>query len=638
MSEKQGIPDQDRKEFQPKARGESGRRCRSLICDSYREFRRRWRCLLRQWRNPEVSFFYAPAYNATVAGIPFDPEKGQRILAFLADEGLADESDILRPRPATIRTLLRVHTPDYLRSLENEEVLSRILGVSLSAKEIEDVLSMERLMTGGTCAAARLAHRNGKVAVNLGGGFHHAFRASGMGFCLVNDVAVAIARLRASGSKARILIVDLDLHDGNGTREIFSEDPTVHTFSIHNENWGDTRAIASTSIALGADVDDDLFLRTLKSSLPAVLEAFQPEMVFYLAGTDGAADDQLGNWRLSPECLLERDSFVFSLFRRKKQKLPMVVVLAGGYGKKSWRYTARFLALATSGRHIEPPLTEELTLTAFRRIMRNMDPSDLSSDGNAYSWSLSEEDLVGIIPGFPSHSRFLDHFSRHGIELALEKFGIFNKLRLEGYRHPVLELDLGSEFGQTLRIFSASDHRELLVELRVSRNRRLMPGLEVITVEWLLLQNPRREFGPFRRPLPGQKHPGLGMLRDILGFLVMLGEALQLDGIHYVPSTYHVAAQSRGFVYFLRPEDEALFQALEELLGEYPLAQASRWVDEGRILDAEGEVFHWEGAPMVLPSSEAMQHRISGPGYDEAVRQARADFSFKLVPDAGSET
>lgn len=617
-----------------------GRRplCHSLIGQFFRESKRRWRCLLRHWSNPELRFVYHPAYSVSVPGIPFDPEKGKRILAFLADEGLADSKDLIRPRPATIRTLLRVHVPGYLDLLEREDVLSRIVGVALSPEEAEDVLSMERLMTGGTLAASRLARRSGKVVVNLGGGFHHAFRDSGMGFCVFNDIAVAVARLRASGSKARILIVDLDLHDGNGTRKIFSHDPTVYTFSIHNENWGDTRALASTSIALGPDVDDAVFLKTLRESLPDIVENFQPEMVFYLAGTDPAADDQLGNWRLTAAGMLQRDLFVFELFRRRKKVLPMVMILGGGYGTKSWRYTARFLALASSGRHIEPPMTEELTVSAFRRIMKQLDPADLAADGNTYSWSLSEEDLVGIIPGFPGHSRFLDHFSRHGIELALEKFGIFNKLRLQGFEHPVLDLDLGSEFGQTLRIFAGSNHEELLVELRVSRNRRIVPGLEVISVEWLLLQNPRAEFGPFRRPLPGQKHPGLGMLRDVLGFLVMLGEVLKIDGIHYVPSTYHVAAQSRGYVYFLRPEDEAMFQALEDLLGSLTLAQASRLVDEGRVLDADHEVFQWKGPPMVLPSSDEMRHRISGPEYDEAVMKARADLKFSLMPETGSET
>lgn len=625
-----------REESLPLLSSKPRERCRSLPCEGLRDLRRRWRCLIRPWRNPELRFVYHPGYSTYLSGIPFDPRKGERILAFLADEGLVDRDDLVLPRPATIRTLLRVHTANYLNSLEDPEVLSRILGVTLSNVEAEDVLSMERLMTGGTLAAARLARRTGKVVVNLGGGFHHAFRDLGMGFCVFNDIAVSIARLRASGSKARILIVDMDLHDGNGTRQIFSQDPSVHTYSIHNENWGDTKVRDSTSIALGADVHDERLLGTLLKTLPPLVEKFKPGMVFYLAGADPATDDQLGNWNLSAQGMLRRDQYIFDIFRRGPKALPMVIVLGGGYGEKSWRYTARFLAWAASGRLIEPPLTEELTISAFRRIMRDLDPSEFSSNGSPYDWSLSEEDLAGIMPGAPSHVRFLDHFSKHGVELALEKFGIFNRLRLLGYQHPVLELDLATESGESLRIFSGSDHRELLVELKVRRNRRVVPGLEVLSIEWLLLQNPRAEFGPYRRPLPGQQYPGLGMLKDMLGFLVMLGEILRIDGIHYVPSTYHVAAQSRRFVRFLRPEDEGILQALEDLLGDLPLVQASRLVDEGGILDEKNRIFQWRGVAMVLPSSQEMRQRISGPAYDEAVQSARAQKHFRLAPESGS--
>jgi len=105
-----------------------------------------------------------------------------------------------------------------------------------------------------------------------------------MGFCVFNDVAVAVARLRRNGYAAPVLVVDLDLHDGNGTREIFADDPTVHTFSLHNEHWGDTEAVASTSIALGAGVTDEVYLSTLGEALPAVFGVFRPGLVVYVAG------------------------------------------------------------------------------------------------------------------------------------------------------------------------------------------------------------------------------------------------------------------------------------------------------------------------------------------------------------------
>ena len=137
---------------------------------------------------------------------------------------------------------------------------------------------------------------------------------------------------------------------------------------------------------------------------------------------------------------------------------------------------------------------------------------------------------------------------------------------------------------------AAPGREELLVEMRVNRDSRLVPTCEVLQLEWLLLQNPRADFGPYRRPLPGQTHPGLGMLKEVFGWLVVVAEVLELDGIAYVPSNYHVAAQSRRLVSFVDPRHEAWMQALEELLTGVPLAVASGLVADGKvIIEATGE-------------------------------------------------
>jgi hypothetical protein len=170
------------------------------------------------------------------------------------------------------------------------------------------------------------------------------------------------------------------------------------------------------------------------------------------------------------------------------------------------------------------------------------------------------------------------------------------------------------------------------MELRVNRETRLAPGCELLVIEWLLLQNPRSEFGPYRRPLPGQKHPGLGMLKEVFGWLVMVVEVLELDGVGYVPSNYHVAAQSRRLVAFLEPRHEALMQALEELLRGMPLAEASRLVADGRVVDASSaEPTRWEGYAMVLPASEKLKSRVAGPEYDQAVSVARSEIDLRLA-------
>lgn len=598
-----------------------------------RNIRRRWRCLKRNWSHHGVQFVYGPGYVHPVSGVPIDPTRAERVLAFLVEEGLVHRDDLIDPRQASMRNLLRVHTPEYLDSLQHTDTLLRIFGVPIDDDGAQKVVGLQRLMAGGTLQASRLARRSHGIVVNLGGGLHHAHRDSGMAFCLVNDIAVAIARLRNHGFGGAILIVDLDMHDGNGTRSIFANDQSVHTYSIHNEHWGETDVRESTSIALGGGVEDEQLLGTLVKTLPEVAEKVQPEMVFFVAGTDAAADDPMGNWNLSAEGMLSRDRFVLNLFRSGQKPVPMVVVLGGGYGERSWRYSARFLSLVLRGRAIEPPLTEQMTLARFRAITGNLDPASLTSDPMDFSWRLTEEDLVGIVPGGPKKTRFLGYFSPHGVELALERYGVLNRLRLLGFEHPTIDLDLDDGIGETLRIWTRADREELVVELRVDKSRRAVAGFEVLCVEWLLLQNPRAKFGPFRRPLPGQAHPGLGLLKDVFGFLVMISEILKLDGIYFVPSSYHVAAQSRRVVRFLNPRDEALFETLQKVLGDIPLADASNLVAEGKVRGSDGEVFEWEGVPMVLPVTEELNEQVSGSPYHAEVKTALETFRFEVQPE-----
>lgn len=601
-----------------------------MACELFRGIRRRWRSFYRRWSHHGVRFVYGQGYVHAVSGVPIDPARAERVLAFLSDEGLIDREDLVEPKAVSMRNLLRVHTPDYLHSLQHAGGLLRILGVPVNDESAQKIVGLQRMMAGGTLQASRLARRGHGVVVNLGGGLHHAYRDSGMAFCIFNDIALAIARLRARGFAGPILIVDLDMHDGNGTRSIFAHDSSVHTYSIHNDHWCETDVTASTSIALGSGVEDELFLGTLLKTLPPIVDDFEPAMVFYIAGTDGAAEDPLGNWNLSAEGLLSRDQFVLSLFRDRQKPIPMVVVLGGGYGERSWRYTARFLSLVLRGRVIEPPLTEELTLARFRRVTGTIDPTSLTSEPNDFSWRLTEEDLVGIVPGHPRKTRFLGYFSEHGVELALESYGVLNRLRLLGFEHLTINLDLNEGIGETLRIWADADKKELIVELRLDRSRRAVAGYELLSVEWLLLQNPRASFGPFRRPLPGQKHPGLGLLKEVFGFLVMICEILKLDGIFFVPSSYHAAAQSRQVVRFLHGRDEALFEALQAALGSRPLAEASRAVAEGHVREAGGEVFEWKGLPMLLPVSETLKEAVSDQAYEMDVEAAVDSFDFEV--------
>jgi acetoin utilization deacetylase AcuC-like enzyme len=596
--------------------------------------RRAWRRLRYAVRPPALRIVYDPAYERTTWGVPIDPLRADRVLAFLAEEGLLRREEISRPRSAALHNVLAVHTPAYVESLQAPSVLGSILGTIVGEAEAEGAVELQRLLVGGTIQATRIARGLGCVAINLGGGLHHAGPAHGAGFCIFNDVAIAIRRLRRKGFDGRVLVVDLELHDGNGTREIFSADDTVHTYSIHNEHWGPTDALASTSIALGPGVGDDAYLGALLKTLPAVFESFAPGLVVYVAGCDVAEDDVLGNWHISAEGILARDRLVLDLARSRR--LPLVVVLGGGYGDHAWRYTARLVGSMLAGRTLEPPSTDELTLMRFRQIKRLLDTASLTHD-DADTFVLSEEDLVGILPGIPRQTRFLGYFSKVGVELLLERFGIFDQLRSRGFRHPTVELELDHPIGHSLRIRADDELRRLLVELRVSRSTREIPGMEVLVVEWLLLQDPRRPFGPGRRPLPGQSHPGLGMLGEFFGWLVVVSETLELDGLLFHTGHYHIAALARSFARFLEPAHEALYRAVHALVEGLQLGESSRVVEEGGIVDRRsGEPVAWRGFPMALAATDRLRRRLESDDYEHAVEEAAARLDLVLRAPATS--
>lgn len=545
-----------------------------------------------------------PEYALSVSAVPMDPERADRILAFLREEALVPRYAVARPRPVSLDAISRVHSHEHLAALDRVEVVSQAVGVPLSDAERQRALDQQRLVTGGTIRAARIALRTRQPTVNLGGGLHHATATQGMGFCLINDIAIAIRHLRHYGFAGRILVVDLDLHDGNGTRAVFADDPLVYTFSIHNTDWEPLGGVASTAVALGAGVGDATLLDTLRGTLPPVIAAHRPELVVYVAGTDVAEDDRLGNWRMSPAGVLARDRFVVEEVRRGVGRVPLVVVLAGGYGRRAWSYSARFLSWLSCGTAGEPPDDFELVLRRFRQAeLHTADPDD---------WGLTEKDLFALVPGAEPSSRVLGAFSRYAIEVSLEDVGLIEEVRRRGFRNPVVDIGFGSGLGETIRLFGDAERTELLMELRVSRNKRIVPGTEVLYVEWLLLQNPRVGFSPLQQRLPGQEHPGLGLLRHVVAWLLVLIERLGLDGLVSAPAQYHMAVLGQRHLRFLEPEAQVRFEALHDVLGGMPLPDAERALAQGKVVDAAtGSSVTWQPAVEVFPVSERMKRIVA---------------------------
>jgi acetoin utilization deacetylase AcuC-like enzyme len=249
----------------------------------------------------------------------------------LVDDGVIGEADVVVPEPASDEDLLRVHTEEYLEKLEylgGGWPIPRGLTRRGENKVSADLLTFLRASVGGTYLACLQALDHG-VAVNLSGGFHHAYPDHEEGFCFLNDVAVAVRRLQAEGRVERFLLVDLDTHHGNGNASIFRRDPSVAIFDMYEDrNYPRTKVPVEYGVGLDEATDDDEYLDAL-SALGGALDETAPDLVIYMAGADPYHDDLLGNLQMTRDGLAERDCRVMRAARNRG--IPLAVVLAGGY-------------------------------------------------------------------------------------------------------------------------------------------------------------------------------------------------------------------------------------------------------------------------------------------------------------------
>jgi acetoin utilization deacetylase AcuC-like enzyme len=272
--------------------------------------------------------FYTPRYYADIGeGHVFPIRKFELVRDRLLAEGTLAPSEIIEPQPAPIADVLLVHTEDYVTRLRAGALTPRELR-RLGLPWSKALVRRSFLATGGTIGAARAALAEG-IASNLAGGTHHAFPERGEGFCVLNDVAVAVRVLRRDGLIGRAAVVDLDVHQGNGTATIFEDDAGVFTFSVHGaKNYPVFKARSTLDVELPDGTGDDVYLRTLAEHLPRVF-ADRPDLVFYLGGADPYAGDKLGRLSLSIDGLRARDEFVLGECRARG--VPVATVMSGGY-------------------------------------------------------------------------------------------------------------------------------------------------------------------------------------------------------------------------------------------------------------------------------------------------------------------
>ena len=273
---------------------------------------------------------YHPIYNHPVPdNHRFPMQKYALLPQQLLHEGIAEPTDFHLPSKVSLETLCLAHTPDYVHKFVRLQ-LSHKEALPIGFVQNQQLVDRELTLVQGTIEAALWALHAAEVGFNIAGGTHHAFSDRGEGFCMLNDQAVAAAYLLAHTAVRKVLIIDLDVHQGNGTAEIFRHNPRVFTFSMHAEgNYPFVKEQSDRDIALPTGTTDAAYLSILTSVLPEIITAHQPDFVFYQSGVDVLSSDKLGKLSLSVQGCADRDRFVFNLCRQ--YHLPVQCSMGGGY-------------------------------------------------------------------------------------------------------------------------------------------------------------------------------------------------------------------------------------------------------------------------------------------------------------------
>ncbi|MDW5290861.1 histone deacetylase [Formosa sp. PL04] len=273
---------------------------------------------------------YHPIYNHPLPkGHRFPMEKYELLPLQLIHEGTCITDNFFKPKALqNHKSILEVHDPDYFYDLLNitlDQRAARKIGFPLSRKLVE----REIIIADGTLKATEYALKYG-IAMNIAGGTHHAFSTHGEAFCMLNDQAIAAKNLLLQNKSKRILIVDLDVHQGNGTAEIFKDEPRIFTFSMHGKhNYPFEKEQSDLDIELDNNITDTSYLKILKNTLPKLIDEQQPDFIFYLSGVDVIASDKLGKLGLTTQGCKARDLFVLETC--KLNSIPVMCSMGGGY-------------------------------------------------------------------------------------------------------------------------------------------------------------------------------------------------------------------------------------------------------------------------------------------------------------------
>jgi acetoin utilization deacetylase AcuC-like enzyme len=572
---------------------------------------------VRRWLfGRDFAVWYDPRYRLPMptleARTGFDARRSDFAAWFLLESGAVTARRMRRPVRIGYEELSRVHSPELIESLDDPATLARIYSVDPGDIRAAETMTTIRLACGATLQAARSCLRPGPRSVarrelNLLGGFHHAGKARNGGFCAVNDVAVAVAALRAEGFRGRVVVLDLDAHPPDGTADCLRDDPDAWIGSISGADWGPIAGVDET--VLPERAPDAEYLAALDALLRRMPEA---QLAFVLAGGDVLAADPLGKLGLSLDGARERDLRVAdALFRT-----PSVWLAAGGYTPDAWRVLAATgLVLATRSRAPVPPGYDPLA-QRYSRIAAQLTPAELGAS------DVEDELLLAELGQTRARPRLLGFYTPEGLEIALARYGLLRELRRLGYGPFRVALSADA-VGDRAQLFGQGEDggEHLLIECVLEK--REVAGEPVLYVHWLTLRHPLARFSAKRPRLPDQEVPGLGLAREMSTLFLRIAERLGLAGIAFRPAAFHTAYAGRGQLRFVDPARQGRFEALVRDLAGVPLVAATAAVASGQVL-LDGIPYRWEPDEMVL-------WRTPHPEDSAAIAAARERARFVLA-------
>lgn len=548
---------------------------------------------LRTWlsRPRVVPTWYHTDFRLPITSLgqrtKLDGRRADLVAWTLMELGLTAKGALKGPAPADWDSLALAHDPAWLERSTHAQEVARIMAVDVWDVPLAEVLRTVRLGVGATVAAAHTALAQGGPTLNLMGGFHHAGRAQAGGFCIYNDIAVAIAAVRAQGHSGMVTVLDLDAHPPDGTADCLRDWPDTWIGSLSGADWGPMPTVDETVLPEGCE--DGSYLQALQALLGRMPT---PSLCFVIAGGDVVADDALGPLGLSHRGAAQRDQAVLAAL----DGVPSVWLPGGGYGPRAWRVLAR-TALVLAGQPRRALPHDDPLRTHFSRIAAEL---TLEPDrGDAW---ITEADLADVFGTQAQRAqRVLDHYSVPGLELALWRYGFTHWVQRLGYTDHRVEVG-ATGTGDRFRVFGQAKGQEhMLLECVVARDRLQQPGdgpgLPVLTVHWLNSRHPAAAFGD-AGPLPGQDVPGLGVGRELTEALRQMATRLEMVGVCINPSWYHVAYAARHDFAFRDPADQGRFEALLRDTAHLPLLQVTQAVAAGEM-QCNGAPWTWAAEPML---------------------------------------